>query len=63
MDNQLFKIEVGIRQLGYLSFESSTYPEFSEGMIFILDTSGKQIVLSLREVMGVITTPVEKEKE
>ncbi|MGO3395576.1 MAG: hypothetical protein ACTINL_03655 [Serratia proteamaculans] len=60
-NTQRFEVQVGLRQIGCVTYESTTYPEFSEGMVFIMSTSGEQVAFSLREVCGVITTPIDSQ--
>ncbi|WP_025244267.1 hypothetical protein [Candidatus Sodalis pierantonius] len=63
MSTKYFEIHVGIRHLGCRIFQSLTYPQFSKGMLIIMTTDREQIVFSLSQVDGVITTPVtENEK-
>lgn len=57
------KIDVGIKNLGYQTFESDTYPQFDGGMMFIMCLDGTQVALPYREIDGVYTRPVTEQQE
>lgn len=54
-------IQIGLRRSGFVEYESSIYPEYSMGMIFIVLEDGRHIAISLQEVCGVVVTPKEEE--
>lgn len=55
-------VQVGIRRTGYLEYKCDTYPEYSMGMIFIVTEEGIHISINLKDVNGVVVTPLKENK-